>query len=146
VKDQMKTTLAKDPGVNREWWVVDARDRILGRMATQIANRLRGKDKPIYTPHMDTGDFVIVVNADKVKLSGRKETLKTYQKYSGWRGGRTETTLAKMRQQHPDRIVTMAVRGMLPKNKLSRQHLSRLKVYAGEAHPHAAQQPKVASL
>ncbi len=142
MKDSMKTTLAKDPGTNRAWWIVDAQDRVLGRMATRIANRLRGKDKPNYTPHVDTGDFVIVINADKVKLTGKKEENKIYRRYSGWRSGLKETSAATMRKQHPDRIVKTAVRGMLPKNRLSRTHLGRLKVYAGEAHPHAAQQPK----
>ncbi len=146
MKDAMKTTLAKDPGTNRAWWIVDAQDRVLGRMATHIANRLRGKDKPSYTPHIDTGDFVIVINADKVKLTGKKEDLKIYQRYSGWRSGRKETTASAMRKQHPERIVKMAVRGMLPKNKLSRMHLGRLKVYAGAEHPHGAQRPKAVEL
>lgn len=146
MKDAMKTTLAKDPGADRGWWIVDAQDCVLGRMATKVAHRLRGKDKPSYTPHIDTGDFVVVVNADKVKLTGRKEDLKLYQTYSGWRSGRKETSVSSMRKQHPERIVKMAIRGMLPKNKLSRAQLSRLKVYAGEAHPHEAQQPKAMAL
>ena len=138
----MKTTLAVNPGADRTWWVVDAQEKILGRMSTRIANVLRGKDKPTYSPHVDTGDFVIVVNAAKVKLSGNKDMLKMYQRYTGHRGGRKLTSAAEMREKDPERFVKMAVRGMLPKNNISRQHLSRLKVYAGESHPHAAQNPK----
>lgn len=146
MKDAMKTTLAKNPGTDRAWWIVDAQDRVLGRMATHIANCLRGRGKPSYTPHIDTGDFVIVINADKVKLTGKKEDLKTYRRYSGWRSGLKETPVSAMRKQHPERIVKHAVQGMLPKNKLSRTHAGRLKVYAGAAHPHAAQSPKLFEL
>ena len=142
----MKTTLPKDPGENRKWVVIDAEGKVLGRMAVEIANVLRGKSKPTFTPHVDTGDFVVVVNAEKVALSGRKEEQKLYRRYSGWRGGLKETNAAAVRERHPERLVQHAVKGMLPKNNLSRKMLSRLKVYAGSEHPHAAQQPHVTEL
>ncbi len=142
----MKTTLAKDPGDNREWIVIDAEGQHLGRMAVQIANVLRGKNKPTFTPHVDTGDFVVVVNAEKVVLTGKKEEKKLYRRYSGWRGGLKETTAAAMRERHPERMIQHAVKGMLPKNNLSRKMFSRLKVYAGTEHPHDAQQPHVKEL
>jgi large subunit ribosomal protein L13 len=137
----MKSTLPKDPGDDREWLVVDAADRPLGRLAVKIANSLRGKDKPTFSPQVDTGAFVVVVNADKVKLSGRKNEQKVYQRYSGWRGGLREIPAATMRERHPDWMIKLAVQRMLPKNRLSRQMVRRLKVYAGAAHPHDAQQP-----
>ncbi|MGI5868614.1 MAG: 50S ribosomal protein L13 [Kiritimatiellia bacterium] len=137
----MKTFVPKDPGENRRWLVVDADGRIVGRLAAQIANALRGKDQPSYTPWVDTGAFVIVVNAAKVKFSGSKEQDKIYQSYTGWRGGLYETTVEKMRAKHPERIIRKAVEGMLPKNKLARDMMRRLKVYAGPEHPHEAQQP-----
>ncbi len=138
----MKSTLPKDPGDDREWLVVDAADRPLGRLAVKIANSLRGKDKPTFSPQVDTGAFVVVVNADKIKLSGRKDDQKVYQRYSGWRGGRREIPAATMRERHPDWMIKLAVQRMLPKNRLSRQMARRLKVYAGGAHPHDAQQPR----
>ncbi len=138
----MKTTLPKDPGVERTWFVVDADGQPLGRLAVEIANTLRGKNKPTFTPHIDTGDFVVVINAEKVKLTGRKEEQKLYKRYSGWRGGLKETVAAAMRERHPERMVKLAVRGMLPRNTLSRQMISRLKIYAGSEHPHSAQQPQ----
>ena len=137
----MKSFMPKDPGSDRKWILVDAEDKALGRLAVRIADMLRGKDKPTFTPHVDTGDFVVVVNADKVRLTGNKETGKIYQRYSGFRGGLKETTAATMRERHPDRMIKLAVKGMLPKNTLSRQMFSRLKVYAGGEHPHAAQNP-----
>ncbi len=138
----MKSTLPKDPGDDREWLVVDAADRPLGRLAVKIANSLRGKDKPTFSPQVDTGAFVVVVNADKVKLSGRKNEQKIYQRYSGWRGGLREIPATTMRERHPDWMIKLAVQRMLPKNRLSRQMVRRLKVYAGAAHPHDAQQPR----
>lgn len=139
----MKTTLAKNPGNERDWKVVDADGQTLGRLAVKIANVLRGRDKPTYTPHVDTGAFVVVVNAEKVKLTGRKEEQKIYQRYSGHRGGLKETKASDVRARHPERLIRSAVRGMLPHNTLNRGVFSRLKVYAGPEHPHAAQQPRV---
>ncbi|MFT5239509.1 MAG: large subunit ribosomal protein L13 [Candidatus Promineifilaceae bacterium] len=138
----MKTTLAKDPGADRAWFVLDAEGQALGRISVKIADILRGKNKPTFTPHVDTGDFVVVINAEKVKLSGKKEEMKLYRTYSGWRGGLKEKTAAAVRERHPERLIQHAVKGMLPKNNLSRQMFTRLKVYAGEAHPHVAQQPQ----
>lgn len=138
----MKTYNAKKADIQREWFVVDASGQTLGRLATRIATVLRGKHKPIYTPSMDTGDFVIVVNADKVAVTGRKLDQKMYYRYSGYPGGLTETSLRRMLQTHPTRVVEFAVRGMLPKNRLGRAMIKKLKVYAGGTHPHAAQQPK----
>lgn len=138
----MKTTLARLPkGDERDWVVVDAAGQPLGRVAVRIANMLRGRNKAIYTPHVDTGAFVVVINASRVKLTGRKEERKVYADYSGYRGGLKETSVAMMRERHPDRIIKRAVRGMMPKNTQSREMFSRLKVYAGESHPHAAQNP-----
>lgn len=142
----MKTFLPKDVGADRAWWLVDATDQTLGRLAVKIANRLRGKDKAIFTPHVDTGDFVVVVNCEKVKLTGKKEEQKVYQRYTGYRGGLRETPASVVRERHPDRIIRLAVKGMLPKNNLSRQVFSRLKVYAGAEHPHAAQNPQPMAL
>jgi large subunit ribosomal protein L13 len=143
----MKTTLPKNPDdKDRAWLLVDAESKTLGRLSTRIADVLRGKNKPTFTPHMDTGDFVVVVNAEKVKLTGRKNEQKTYSRYSGYRGGLKETTAAVMRQKHPERIIEFAVKGMLPKNNLSRQMFKRLKVYAGQNHPHAAQSPEKVEL
>lgn len=134
-----KTTIAEDPGVARAWVVLDAAGQPLGRLAVRIADILRGKDKPTYTPHIDTGGFVVVVNAAKVKLTGRKEEQKIYARYSGFRGGLKEISAATLRERHPDRMIHLAVRGMLPKNTMSRTLRTRLKVYAGPEHPHAAQ-------
>lgn len=138
-----KTTRPENPGVNRRWRVVDAADKPLGRIAVSIANALRGKNRPDFDPSVDTGDFVIVVNAEKVTLTGKKEETKIYQRYSGWRGGRKVIPVSMMRERHPDRIITQAVRGMMPKNYLCRDALTRLKVYRGAEHPHAAQKPEV---
>jgi large subunit ribosomal protein L13 len=139
----MKTYNAKKEDMTREWFVVDARGLVLGRLASKIAHRLRGKDKPIYTPHTDTGDFVIVVNADKVVLTGKKLTDKIYYSYSGYPGGLTETPAGKMLQKKPANVLRIAVKGMLPKNSLGRAMLKKLKIYAGGTHPHEAQCPKV---
>jgi len=137
----MKSYIAKDPGADRAWYLVDAAEKPLGRLAVGIAAILRGRNKPTFTPHVDTGDFVVVVNAEKVKLTGRKEEQKLYQRYSGHRGGLKKIKASVVRERHPDRMIRQAVRGMLPKNNLSRRMFSRLKVYAGAEHPHAAQAP-----
>lgn len=129
--------------LERNWFVVDAENMVLGRLATRVASVLRGKHKPCFTPHLDTGDFVIVVNADKVKLSGSKRETKTYYRHSGWPGGLKETSAGRLLDgPHADRVVSAAVRGMLPKNSLGRKMFSKLKVYAGPAHPHQAQNPR----
>ena len=138
----MKTFVPKEADVVREWLVVDAEGKPAGRLAVVIANALRGRNKPTYTPHVDTGAFVIVVNADKIKLTGNKEEKKIYQDYSGYSSGRTETKAKDIRAKNPERIIMQAVKGMLPTNRQSRQILTRLKVYAGSEHPHAAQQVK----
>ena len=136
----MKTFMPKEADIKREWLLGDATDLPPGRLAVIIADALRGRDKPTYTPHVDTGAFVVVVNCDKVKLSGKKEQDKIYQDYSGYSSGRTEKTAAAIRAKNQERIITQAVKGMLPTNRQSRQTMKRLKVYAGANHPHAAQQ------
>ena len=135
----MKSFLPSLPGDDREWRLLDAAGQPVGRLAVKIANILRGRDKPTYSPQVDTGAFVVVVNAAKVKFTGRKDEQKTYTRYSRWPGGLKKTTPAMMRERHPDRIIHLAVKGMLPSNTTSRKMASRLKVYAGETHPHAAQ-------
>ena len=135
----MKTFLPKIDVQRRAWRIVDANGLVLGRVAEKIANVLRGRDKPCYTPHLDAGDFVIVINAEKVRLTGNKETDKEYQSYSGYRGGLKRTPLADIRAKHPERLIMKAVKGMLPKNHQGRQMLRRLKVYNGPDHPHEAQ-------
>ena len=142
----MKSFLPKDPGVNRDWILVDVAGKPLGRAAVAIANALRGKLKPTFTPAVDTGDFVVVINADKVKLTGSKESRKTYERYSGFRGGRRTFTAAEMRERHPERMIEEAVAGMLPGNHLCRRMMPRLKIYAGADHPHQAQQPRTVEL
>lgn len=138
----MKTYSAKPETVQRDWYVVDATDRVLGRLATEIASRLRGKHKPVYTPHVDTGDYIIVVNADKIAVTGNKETGKLYHHHTGYPGGIRSVRLANVRANHPERILESAVKGMMPKNPLGRAMLKKLKVYAGPDHKHPAQQPK----
>jgi large subunit ribosomal protein L13 len=137
----MKTTLAKAETTTHGWRIVDANDQILGRLAVSIANALRGRDKPTYTPSVDTGDYVIVINAEKVKLSGAKEEQKKYMFYSGYMGGEKYRSVADFREKRPEFIIMNAVKGMLPKNKLASRMLTKLKVYSGEDHPHSAQQP-----
>lgn len=137
----MKTHLPKIDLQQRKWHVVDANGAVLGRLAVQVANILRGKNKPVYTPHLDAGDFVVVINAEKVRLTGKKETDKRYMSYSGWKGGERYRTVEEVRARHPERLITHAVRGMIPKNRLGRVLLTKLKVYKGEQHPHAAQTP-----
>lgn len=132
--------------VRRDWVVIDAQGQVIGRVATEVARRLRGKHKTCYTPHVDTGDFVIVVNAAKVKSTGTKETDKQYWRHTGYPGGIKSTALGRMRETHPERIIEIAVRGMLPKNPLGRAMFRKLKVYAGAEHPHVAQQPKALAL
>ena len=139
----MKTRSLKAAEIQKEWYIADAEGKTLGRFASEIAKVLRGKHKPTFTPNLDMGDFVIVVNAEKVKLSGSKETNKTYFKHSGYIGSTTFTKLDQMRRTHPERIVEKAVWGMLPKNRLGRAIIKHLKVYIGEDHPHSAQQPKI---
>lgn len=138
----MKTHLPKVNLDNRKWHVVDADGAVLGRLAVQVADILRGKNKPVYTPHLDAGDFVVVINAEKVKLTGNKETAKTYMSYSGWRGGEKYKTVEQLRAKHPEDLIHRAVKGMIPKNRLGRQLLTKLKVYKGDKHPHAAQKPE----
>ena len=138
----MKTVSAKGSDVSRDWFLVDATDKVLGRLASQIAIRLRGKHKAIYTPHVDTGDYVVVVNAEKVVVTGNKENAKEYFRHSGRPGGLTVIGIAEMRSRHPTRIIEKAVRGMMPKGPLGRSMMSKLKVYAGPDQPHQAQQLK----
>jgi len=137
-----KTRSVKNEEVNRSWFVVDAENQVMGRMCTQIATVLRGKHRPEYTPHVDTGDNVIVINAGKVRFTGNKENVKIYQNYSGYPGGLKELTAAEIRARRPERLIEIAVKGMLPKNKLGNAMFKKLFVYAGPEHPHAAQQPK----
>ena len=138
----MKTWNAKPGEIDRLWYVVDAEGKTLGRLATQIADMLRGKGKPEYTPHVDTGDFVVVVNAEKVRVTGKKLDQKMYRRHSGYPGGLRERTLAEQLERRPTEVIRKAVKGMLPKNKLASAQIRKLKVYAGPDHPHAAQQPK----
>jgi large subunit ribosomal protein L13 len=138
----MKTFSAKSHEVQRDWYIVDATDKVLGRLAAEIAHRLRGKHKAEYTPHVDTGDYIVVTNADKVKVTGRKHEDKMYYSHSGFPGGIKSINFAKLQLEHPTRIIERAVKGMLPKNPLGRAMYRKLKVYAGNEHPHVAQQPK----
>lgn len=138
-----KTYLPPQDDLDRKWYVVDATDKRLGRLATEVAMVLRGKNKPTYTPSMDTGDFVIIVNAEKIAVTGKKRTQKLYRRHSGRPGGMKTETFAKLQARLPERILEQAVKGMLPKNTLGRQLFTKLKVYAGPDHPHAAQQPQV---
>ena len=138
----MKTFSAKPHEVKREWFVVDATDKVLGRLATEIARRLRGKHKAIYTPHVDTGDFIVVTNVEKLTVTGNKAEDKKYFRHSGYPGGITETNFTKLQQKHPERVLEKAVKGMLPKGPLGYAMLKKLKAYAGNTHPHAAQQPQ----
>ncbi len=139
----MKTFLPKVNLEERKWHVIDADGAVLGRLAVQVADVLRGKNKPVYTAHLDAGDFVVVINAEKVKVSGKKETAKEYMSYSGWKGGEKYTTVAQLREKQPDMLIHRAVKGMIPKNRLGRVLLTKLKVYKGDKHPHAAQTPTV---
>jgi large subunit ribosomal protein L13 len=138
----MKTFSAKPLEVKRDWFVVDANDKVVGRLASEIASRLRGKHKPEYTPHVDTGDFIVVVNAAKLKMTGNKPADKRYYRHSGYPGGVTETSFAKMQERFPGRALELAVKGMLPKGPLGYAMIKKLKVYADAQHPHTAQQPQ----
>ena len=139
----MKTFSAKPAEVKRDWYVIDASDKVLGRLATEIARRLRGKHKPEYTPHVDTGDYIVVVNAEKVVVTGRKSTDKTYYDHTGYIGNMKSITFEKLIEKAPQQVIERAVKGMLPKNPLGREMYRKLRVYAGPEHNHAAQQPKV---
>ena len=138
----MKTFMASPATIDRKWYVVDAEGMTLGRLASEVAKVLRGKNKPIFTPHIDTGDYVIVVNAEKVKVTGKKLLQKVYYNHSDYVGGMKETTLKELLAKHPERVIEYAVKGMLPKGPLGRQMIKKLHVYAGAEHNHAAQQPK----
>ncbi|MDD4732745.1 MAG: 50S ribosomal protein L13 [Desulfovibrio sp.] len=138
----MKTYTPTPEDLSHDWVVVDATDKILGRLATEISRRLRGKHKPEFSNHMDNGDFVVVVNADKIKVTGRKMEQKRYYKHTGYPGGIKSKSLAEMMAKKPENVLMLAVRGMLPKNRLARKQLKKLKIYAGPEHPHAAQQPQ----
>ncbi|MDH5480126.1 MAG: 50S ribosomal protein L13 [Nitrosomonas sp.] len=138
----MKTFSAKPQEVNHDWFVIDATDKVLGRLASAIAHRLRGKHKPIYTPHVDTGDYIVVVNVDKLRVTGNKAEDKIYYRHSGYPGGLYETNFKKMHTRFPGRPLEKAVKGMLPKGPLGNAMLKKLRLYAGDMHPHAAQQPK----
>lgn len=137
----MKTHLPKVNLDQRKWHVIDADGAVLGRLAVQVADILRGKNKPVYTPHLDAGDFVVVINAEKVKVTGKKETNKEFMTYSGWKGGEKFRSVAQIRASHPEQLITHAVKGMVPKNRLGRVLMTKLKVYKGSEHPHAAQKP-----
>ena len=142
----METTSIRAEEITRDWYLVDADNQTLGRLASRVAQILRGKNKRYFTPHMDMGDFVVIINAEKVKVTGNKEADKTYFRHSGYPGGITKVNLKKVRQQHPEKIITNAVKGMLPHNRLGRKLLKHLKIYATEVHPHTAQQPQAITL
>ena len=139
----MKSYVAKPSEIERKWLIIDAEDMILGRLSTEIATLLRGKHKPTYTPHVDTGDFVIVLNADKIKLTGKKLQQKKYRNHTQYPGGLKEIPYSRMMEEQPEKVVRLAVKGMLPKNKMGRQMLRKLKVYSGTEHNHEAQQPEI---
>ena len=140
---RMKTYSIKAEEIHKDWFVADADNKALGRLASKVAQILKGKHKPTYTPHMDMGDFVVVVNAEKIRVSGNKEMEKTYFSHSGYPGGTKEVDLYTMRRRHPERVIQNAVKGMLPHNRLGRQMMRNLKIYSGPDHPHSSQQPKV---
>ncbi len=142
----MKTPLPKVDSIERKWYVVDAAGQVLGRLATQVASRLRGKHKPEFTPHLDTGDFIIVINAEKVTLTGNKKEQKMYYRHTGYMGGLKELNAKEMLKQRPEDVIRLAVKRMLPKNRLGRKLFKKLKVYAGPEHPHKAQQPETINL
>ncbi|HZM44167.1 MAG TPA: 50S ribosomal protein L13 [Burkholderiales bacterium] len=138
----MKTYTAKAGEIRQDWYVVDAAGKVLGRLAAEIARRLRGKHKPEFTPHIDTGDYIVVVNADKLRVTGRKAESKVYYRHTGYPGGIYGTTFAKLHARHPDRVLKLAVKGMLPKGPLGYAMLKKMKIYTGADHPHTAQQPR----
>lgn len=139
----MKTYSAKAGEIKRDWWLVDATDQTLGRLSAKLAMILQGKNKPVYTPHIDTGDFVVVINVDKMRVTGRKLDQKIYYRHTGYAGGQRATLMRDMMNDHPERVLTHAVKGMLPKNRLSSAQLKKLKIFSGPEHTHAAQQPRV---
>ena len=138
----MRTFIPKKDDIEQKWWLVNADGKILGRLATEVACLIRGKKKPQFSSHLDTGDFVVVINAEKVVLTGKKETQKKFMSYSGWKGGERYRSVEEVRARHPEKLITHAVRGMVPKNRLGRVLMTKLKVYKGDKHPHAAQQPQ----
>jgi large subunit ribosomal protein L13 len=142
----MKTFSAKSTEVPRKWWVIDAKDQVLGQVAVKAANLLRGKEKAIFTPHVDTGDFVVVINAEKVRVTGKKEDQKSYMSFSGYVGGHKSENVRARRARHPELLIERAIRGMIPHNRLGRAVYRKLKVYRGNAHPHSAQKPALAPL
>ncbi len=146
MKQEKMTRFIRTEDADRKWYLIDAKDQVLGRLATEVARVIRGKHKAIFTPNMDTGDFVIVINADKVKVTGKRESLKTYVRHSGYPGGQKITSFQDMLRKNPEMVIQKAVKGMLPKNRLGRKLFRKLKVYAGENHPHAAQKPETLSL
>ena len=146
MKQEKLTRFIRTEDADRKWFVVDATDKVLGRLATKVANVIRGKHKAIFTPNMDTGDFVVVINADKVKMTGKRELQKTYFRHSGYPGGAKTTTFAQLMTKKPEAVIEKAVKGMLPKNRLGRKLFTKLKVYAGNEHPHTAQQPETLSI
>lgn len=137
------TTMAKPQEIERKWYVVDAEDKVLGRLASEVASILRGKNKPFFTPHVDCGDYVIIINAEKVKLTGKKLEQKIYQTYSGYTGGRKEVVYSELLAKNPELLVRKAIKGMMPRTRLANQMIKKLKIYAGTEHPHEAQQPEV---
>ena len=139
----MKSYMAKANEVERKWYIIDAKDKVLGRLASEIATVLSGKHKPIYTPHVDTGDFVIVINAEKVKLTGKKLEQNEYRYHTGYPGGLKEVPYKRLIQEKPEKIIELAVKGMLPKNKIGRQMIKKMKIYSGAEHKHEAQQPEI---
>ena len=142
----MKTFSAKPHEVTREWFVVDATDKVLGRLATEIARRLRGKHKAVYTPHVDTGDFIVVTNVEKIVVTGKKADEKKYYRHSGYPGGLKETVFDKLIVSHPEEVIRLAVKRMMPRSNLSHQQLTKLKIFSGESHPHASQKPEAVKL
>jgi large subunit ribosomal protein L13 len=142
VKQEKMTKFIKSEDADKKWYLVDAKDQVLGRLASEVAKIIRGKNKPTFTPNMDTGDFVVVINADKVKLTGKRPELKQYIRHSGYPGGQKITSVREVKQNKPEFLVENAVKGMLPKNRLGRKLIKKLKVYTGEAHPHSAQKPE----
>ncbi|MCJ7552281.1 MAG: 50S ribosomal protein L13 [Ignavibacteriaceae bacterium] len=146
MKQEKLTKFIRTEDADRKWYLVDAKDQVLGRLASKVARIIRGKNKPIFTPNMDTGDFVVIVNADKVKVTGKRETLKQYIRHSGYPGGQKITSIQDMFVKKPEFIIENAVKGMLPKNRLGKKLIKKLKVYAGENHPHSAQKPEPISL
>ncbi len=146
MKQEKMTRFISTEDADRKWYIVDATDQVLGRLATSVARIIRGKNKPIFTPNADTGDFVVIINADKVKVTGKREFLKTYSHHSGYPGGLKTRTFEELMAKKPEFVIENAVKGMLPKNRLGRKLIKKLKVYAGESHPHQAQKPETISL